>query len=180
MILRENYFCGGKFWTFLAGLYITDEEISGTSGRRKFWYCLYWILHTADCWRFSQVLQPFFDISFSPEEYIRCVFFIYRIISVVPHTQSGRYTHAYAHTHTHPQNYLVKNLVKISPLNIRVYQQVNSVWFRVSTRYFEIYCFVNNVSIVILLCHHLLTLDMWETLWCHKFMNLWTVHGRQK
>lgn len=130
------------------------------------------ILHTAACWRFSQVLQPFFDISFSPEEYIRCVFFIYieLFLSFPTHSQAG--IHTRTHTHTHPQNYLVKNLVKISPLNIRVYQQVNSVGFRVSTWYFEIYCFVNNVSIVILLCHHLLTLDMWETLWCHKFMNI--------
>ena len=71
--------------------------------------------------------NPFLIFLSPPKNYILCVFFIYRIISVVPHTQSGRYTHAYAHTHTHPQNYLVKNLVKISPLNIRVYQQVNSV-----------------------------------------------------
>lgn len=43
-----------------------------------------------------------FLIFLSPPKNISAVFFfyIYRIISVVPHTQSGRYTHAYAHTHT--------------------------------------------------------------------------------
>lgn len=114
-----------------------------------------------------------FLIFLSPPKNISAVFFFIYIelfLSFPTHSQAG--IHTRTHTHTHPQNYLVKNLVKISPLNIRVYQQVNSVGFRVSTWYFEIYCFVNNVSIVILLCHHLLTLDMWETLWCHKFMNI--------
>ena len=123
---------GHLYWRWVSC--IISQESFFFFSIRKFWYWLFLILHTTYFWR----LRTSHTALFWYVVFLRRIFLLFLPISLMHRIISVSQIQSGIHA---------QNCLRISPLNMRIYQQIYPVWYKVSTIAGILY-FENNRYIV--------------------------------